>query len=106
LKSAKVNIDKWRIDLLSAGPTQLHQYYFWIGLVLCSIYLILTPPIQSPDEQNHFFRAWHVSDGNMFAWTAGEERLGGILPSSLKEWTDPFLILKNCDTCKVTIKEC
>jgi uncharacterized membrane protein len=106
LKSAKVNIDKWRIDLLSAGPTQLHQYYFWIGLVLCSIYLTLTPPIQSPDEQNHFFRAWHVSEGNLFAEKTVDNRLGGKLPKSIKEQTDLFLKLKNCDTCKVTIQEC
>src|SRR5690606_6225171 len=31
---------------------------------------------------------------------------GGILPVSIREWTDPFLRLKNCDTCKVTFKEC
>lgn len=92
--------------MLSAGSTHLHQYYFWAGLVLCVFYLILTPPIQSPDEQNHFFRAWHVSEGNLYAEKTEDKRLGGILPSSIKEQTDPFLRLKNCDSCKISFKEC
>ncbi len=99
-------MDKLKIDLLYVWSAKLHKYYFWIGLLLCSIYLILTPPIQSPDEQNHFFRVWHVSNGNLFAEKTENNRLGGVLPASLKEWTDPFLRLKNCDTCKVTQKEC
>jgi hypothetical protein len=31
--------------------------------------LILTPPFQAPDEFNHFFRAYLISEGRLLAHT-------------------------------------
>jgi len=58
------------------------------GLML----LILTPPFQSPDEINHFYRAWQVSEGNFMA-VRQNNRLGGYIPASLVKITEPFVDL-------------
>ena len=79
--------------------------YPWIALVMGLVYLFSTPPIQSPDEQNHFYKAWHVSDGHLYAEKTSDNRLGGILPVSLQTFTDPYLQYIHCDTCIITFSD-
>ena len=40
--------------------------YLALGLVSGLILVFLTPPLQSPDENKHFFRAFQVSELNLF----------------------------------------
>jgi uncharacterized membrane protein len=61
-----------------------------VGLV----FALLVPPFQSPDEPNHFMRAWQVSEGCFFPEHT-EDRLGGMLPASLSQVCDSFYFLKN-----------
>lgn len=65
-----------------------------IFLILATVYgfiiLFLTPPFQSPDEDNHFYRAYQISEGHFIAQKA-DSRLGGYLPKSLKKTVEPFL---------------
>ena len=63
------------------------------ALLFGSIFALITPPFQSPDEPNHFLRAYQVSEGVFFPETA-EQRLGGTLPASLQEVCDAFAYLK------------
>lgn len=58
------------------------------------IYVFLVPPFQSPDEPNHFFRAWQCSEGHIFPEKNGD-RLGGFLPAALPRLCDSFACLKN-----------
>ena len=58
------------------------------------IFALLVPPFQSPDEPNHFLRAWQVSEGHFFPEKT-ENRLGGMLPESLSQVCDSFSFLKN-----------
>jgi uncharacterized membrane protein len=58
------------------------------------VFALLVPPFQSPDEPNHFFRAWQVSEGVFFPEKV-DNRLGGTLPVSLSQVRDSFLFLKN-----------
>jgi uncharacterized membrane protein len=53
-----------------------------ISLVFGFFYLIITPPLQVPDEPNHFYRAYQVSEGTFLA-EKSDKRVGGLLPSSL-----------------------
>ncbi|MEX0268417.1 DUF2142 domain-containing protein [Leptolyngbyaceae cyanobacterium UHCC 1019] len=46
------------------------------------LFLIVTPPFQVADENAHFFRAYHVSEGHLMAKRADKE-FGGLLPESL-----------------------
>jgi len=51
--------------------------------------LIITPPFQTPDEINHFFRVYQISEGNLTA-VKQDNRVGGFIPKSIVEITQPF----------------
>jgi hypothetical protein len=50
----------------------------------------LTPPFQVPDEQQHFFRAFQISEGQLRG-IVRDGAAGGMLPSSLAALEDRFL---------------
>jgi uncharacterized membrane protein len=54
--------------------------------VLC---LLITPPFQAPDEQNHFFRTYQISKGELISRKL-EGRSGGFVPNSLVETASQF----------------
>ncbi len=58
------------------------------------LYVFLIPPFQSPDEPNHFLRAYQISEGHLFPEKT-DARLGGVLPRSLDQLVDTFAYLKN-----------
>ena len=60
------------------------NFFLVVGLIFGLSFLLLTPPFQVPDEVNHFYRAWHIAEGNLFA-TKQDNRLGGYMPASLIE---------------------
>lgn len=45
--------------------------------------IALIPPFHAPDEWNHFFRAYQVSEGRIIAEKDPNGRVGGYLPRSL-----------------------
>jgi uncharacterized membrane protein len=63
---------------------------FVLGVIGAVAMVILTPPFQVPDEQEHFHRAYQLSELQL----RGIERdgvAGGMLPSSLIELSEHFL---------------
>lgn len=52
-------------------------------IVLALAFSLSTRPFRSPNEPNHFFRAYKVSQGHFVAQRVGEDLLGDYLPSSL-----------------------
>jgi len=84
-----------------------HRIAFLFGVVasvLGIIYLIVTPPMQSPDEYNHFYRAWHISQGNLYGQRTIDHRIGGTLPESLPEFNEYYIGLIRCDSCKIDME--
>jgi uncharacterized membrane protein len=71
----------------------LSSFGVWMGLILGGLFAIIIPPFQSPDEYNHFFRAWQISEGSFFP-EKKDQRLGAELPLSLGQLRDSFLYLK------------
>ena len=67
--------------------------FLWLALTFGSIFALLIPPFQSPDEPGHFFRAYQISEG-VFLPEKKEQRLGGTLPASLAQVRDSFSFLK------------
>jgi uncharacterized membrane protein len=59
---------------------------FFAGLVL----VFIIPPFQSPDENNHFYRAYQVSEGQLMGESLNGNRLGGDLPASLYQFDLKF----------------
>lgn len=63
------------------------------ALLFGTAFAVLIPPFQSPDEPNHFLRAYQVSEGVFFP-EEHDRRLGGVLPESLAQVCDSFSYLK------------
>lgn len=69
--------------------------FLLLSLTFGTLFCLLTPPFQSPDEYNHFFRAWQVSEGHFRPDITPDKRLGGTLPASLDTLKRRFVYLKN-----------
>jgi uncharacterized membrane protein len=52
-----------------------------------TLFVFLTPPFQAPDEYDHFYRAYQVSQGHLTQTWNGNQA-GGFLPKSLIEFQD------------------
>jgi uncharacterized membrane protein len=65
------------------------RFFLLIALAGGLLSIVLTPPFQVPDEPSHFYRAWQISEGN-FISDKSDARVGGILPSPLKQFSDNF----------------
>ncbi|MBX3165622.1 MAG: DUF2142 domain-containing protein [Bacteroidetes bacterium] len=63
-------------------------FALFFGLII----LFITPPFQVPDEINHFYRAYQISEGNFIA-EKKDNRVGGEIPESVETITHPFLEL-------------
>ncbi len=62
--------------------------YLILALLGATGSAILTPPFQVPDEPNHFFRVYQLSEGTLLPERLGDQ-LGGSLPKGLKDaWTE------------------
>ena len=63
----------------------------FVFLALVSLALsFATPPFQVPDEHQHFFRAFQLSEGTLKGETR-DGRSGGVLPASLGELAATYL---------------
>lgn len=72
--------------MVQQTTTQRINIFTALGLFLGLCYIVLTPPFQVPDEINHFYRAWQVSQGD-FRAERTINRIGGELPASLRTFT-------------------
>jgi uncharacterized membrane protein len=61
-----------------------------LGLIGAVSMIVLTPPFQVPDEQEHFHRAYQLSELQLRG-IVQDGAAGGMLPSSLVELSEHFL---------------
>jgi len=54
-----------------------------------TLFLVLTPPFQAPDEGNHFLRAYQITEGQIIGTRQGDTS-GGIVPSAVLAETHQF----------------
>ena len=80
-----------------------HYFFLVVGLCFGLSFLVITPPFQVPDEVNHFFRAYHIAEGNLVA-TKQDNRLGGYVPKSLKTTIELNLSIKGSPFTKTSWK--
>ena len=64
--------------------------YFFVALAAALVMALLTPPLQVPDEHQHFYRAFQLSEGDWRGAKVGGA-LGAELPDSLGRLADDFL---------------
>jgi uncharacterized membrane protein len=61
-----------------------------IALTFGILFQLNTPPFQSPDEFNHFYRSYQIADGQWEPLNF-EKRLGGYVPESFVDIQDIFV---------------
>jgi uncharacterized membrane protein len=78
------------------------HFFLCFSFLFGMIFTFLIPPFQSPDEYNHFYKSWQVSDGYLLPQKLGENRLGGYLPKSLTSLKNQFHYLKDDHQAKTS----
>ena len=68
------------------------RLFLYLGIPLCGLFLFLTPPWQVADEQVHFLRAYHLSQGHLKAHKLNDQMVGGLMPASIPPAFDELLI--------------
>jgi len=64
------------------------QYVFIIlGLIYGIAFLVLIPPFQVPDEYEHYYKSWDISNGHLIPEKIGN-KAGVSVPESVKIMTD------------------
>ena len=58
-----------------------------IGLIFGILFLLITPPFQAADENNHYYRSFQISSGQIIAEKQQDE-VGGFLPKNLVTTTE------------------
>jgi uncharacterized membrane protein len=71
-----------------------HQFFALAALLLGVVYNIVTPPLQAPDEYDHFRRVYHIAEGH-FLPEKKDQRLGGEMPTAFKEFVLPYRLAAN-----------
>ena len=58
--------------------------FSWVAVLVGALLVAVTPPFQVPDEPNHFYRAYQVSEGRLVPQKISTS-VGGLLPRSLQD---------------------
>lgn len=74
----------------STDPNPWYLPAFGLALVFGSLFALLTPPSQAPDEPSHARRAWAISEGRLLPERRGD-RVGGEVPKSVVDLSHDFL---------------
>lgn len=77
-------------DRASAGWRDPLRLYLVLAPLLYLAFALLTPPFQTPDEHQHLFRAWQLSEGGVIAEKRGNQ-IGGDMPAGLLRATEAEL---------------
>lgn len=92
--------NKFVMHLSHVSPA---RFFALIAALFGVVLVFITPPFQSPDEYNHFFRAFQVSEGHWYPEKQNNNRLGGNLPHSLDSLKIIFLPLKGNYAAKTSL---
>ncbi|MEM8523137.1 MAG: DUF2142 domain-containing protein [Bacteroidota bacterium] len=74
-----------------------------LALLFGTIYVFLIPPFQAPDEVHHFYRSYHVAEGNWIGEKTEDQRFGGVLPNSLEQFSNAFRYLRYAPEAKTNL---
>lgn len=63
------------------------KIYIYIALFFGILFVFLTPPFQSPDEDSHFKRSYQISKGMLYP-TSKNSKLGGYFPKEMVDYIE------------------
>ena len=61
------------------------KIYVYIALIFGVLFVFLTPPFQSPDEDSHFKKTYMVSKGVLYP-TVKKQKSGNYIPKEMDEY--------------------
>ena len=64
--------------------------YLYISLLFGVLFLLLTPPFQSPDEDSHFKKSYQISKGNLYS-EVEKNRIGDYFPNDMLNYIEDKL---------------
>lgn len=70
-----------------------HNVFLILVINFGGCFLFIIPPFQCPDEPEHFYRAYQISQGD-FTGQKENQRLGGMLPQGVVDFVKPFYSLR------------
>ncbi len=76
-------IYRYSLNLSTSLYTSLHKIYFIIALPIVLCLVFLTPPFQSPDENNHFYRLVQIAQGDLVSYKKDAQDAGGDIPTGI-----------------------
>src|SRR5688572_19553548 len=65
------------------------NFFVFAAIIFEFVFTAVTPPLQAPDEFNHFYRAYQVADGQ-FLPERTKNRLGGEIPVCFNDFMTPY----------------
>jgi uncharacterized membrane protein len=71
-------------------PLSPIRFFIITSFIFGTLYALIVPPFQVPDEFNHFYRSWQITEGGVSAIRTSDNRVGAELPTSLKTISQPF----------------
>ena len=84
--------------------TKPEIFFLFTGLFFGTFILLITPPFQAPDETNHFFRAWQISEGQLIG-NKTNDRVGGSIPCEIVAFSQKFVGLRHNQNIKTSRSE-
>ena len=79
INSLRAAIERFRFD---------RRIFFLVYLLLGLPYLLLTGPFRAPDERNHFFRSYEISELRFHPFRFSEGVVGDNLPAGLSRLSE------------------
>ena len=71
--------------------SNFYKFWFLLTLVMGFSFIFVIPPFHSPDEFNHFYKIYHISEGHFLGEIdTASMQLGGHIPKSLLAVSHPF----------------
>ena len=64
---------------------RIEKLYVIIALIFGVLFLVLTPPFESPDENSHFKKAYQISNGNLYC-KLKKNKCGNSFPSDMLDY--------------------
>lgn len=69
------------------NTSSVEKKFVYLAIIFGMIIMVLTPPFQAPDENNHFKKAYVISKGNMFP-EEQEGKAGFYLPEKMVQYIE------------------
>ncbi len=74
-------------------------FFVYAAIFFFLVFNIVTPPLQAPDEFNHFYKAYQLAEGN-FLPNKIDNRLGEEIPNCISKFIFPY---NNAATERITV---